>query len=573
MWFLMGKLYIRCPECQDFVEVKTGFITGRVLQQNIRCGHNHVIDVKSARMTSKRCPSCGNSVAYDQLKGQKAKCPVCNADLVTPESENNLLHFRCSTCGCNLSAAKDEETVTCPLCESVINVAAQAKLEAERKKGLPSVIKFEGDNLTFVWKHPQTDFVTGSQLIVHETQTAVFFRNGEALDSFPAGRYTLETSVLPKMNSIYRLPVQGQPFHAEIYFVNMTTQMGIKWGTDSKVRLFDPATGLHVELGASGSFNLQVNDPRRLLMRIVGTTDKLTQDQLFGGDIGVFRKMVITKVKGNLGRVIKERNVNILEVDEQSETIGAALKEAINPDLAEYGLQMTEFYVANIVTPDDDENFKRLKQQHADRYLKVEEEHIRKAEAEAAFERKAVEAQTAARMKVIEAQGDAEAYRVQAAAEAEGMRLKGYTYQQETARQIGVEAMRNNGGGNLGALAGSMMQLGVGLGAVGSVAGLTREALAPVSAAGVQAGANAAAPGWNCSCGKAGIMSNFCPDCGGKKPEAQTGWNCACGTTGITSNFCPNCGQKRPAPTWNCVCGERNISSNFCPNCGKKRGE
>ena len=85
---------------------------------------------------------------------------------------------------------------------------------------------------------------------------------------------------------------------------------------------------------------------------------------------------------------------------------------------------MPEFYINNIVTPDDDPNFRRMKQQHADMYLKTREEEIRKAEAEAAFERKSIEAQTEARMKMIGAQGDAEALKIRAAAEAEAYRLQ-----------------------------------------------------------------------------------------------------------------------------------------------------
>lgn len=94
-----------------------------------------------------------------------------------------------------------------------------------------------------------------------------------------------------------------------------------------------------------------------------------------------------------------------------------------------------------------------MRQQHADLYLKTREEEIRKAEAEAALERKSIEAQTAARMKMIDAQGDAEvlkikaaaeaeAYRLQAQAEAQEMQMKGYTYQQETARQVSLSATK-----------------------------------------------------------------------------------------------------------------------------------
>ena len=160
-----------------------------------------------------------------------------------------------------------------------------------------------------------------------------------------------------------------------------------------------------------------------------------------------------------------------------------------------------------------------MKQQHADMYLKTREEEIRKAEAEAAFERKSIEAQTEARMKMIGAQGDAEALKIRAAAEAEAYRLqaqaealemqmKGYTYQQETARQVGLGAVQNSGGiaGNIGGTVGDLMGLGVGLGAVGSVIGMTKEAITPVASA-VGNAMNPAAEGWSCACGKQNISS------------------------------------------------------------------
>lgn len=586
---IVSKFIIACPVCHSYAEASTGFFASK----HIRCSCGNIINVKTDRMATMNCPSCGNNVVYDQAEGKDALCPVCHAKLITDGTFNNLVHFRCGTCGCQLHADKAAVSVMCPVCDSVCDVQQEIKKSEMRNAGIPTVISYEGDNSTFVWKHPMTDFVTGSTLIVHESQEAIFFRNGEALDSFGPGRYTLETGILPKMDQLYRLPVQGQPFHAEIYFVNLTTQMGIKWGTPSKVGLFDPATGLHVELGASGSFNLRITDARRLLIRLVGTTGGLVQSDLFqssatasGVNSGYFRTMITTKVKGNLARIIKANRFNVLELDEHVEAISLALRDAINPELAEYGLEMPEFYVTNIVTPDDDPNFRRMKQQHADMYLRTREEEIRKAEAEAAFERKAVEAQTAARMKVIGAQGEAEAtriagqakadvYRMQAEAEAQEMRMKGYTYQQETARQVGLEAMRNSGGTDASGIAGAAMQLGVGLGTVGSVIGMTREAVQPVmQTVGEMAQPSPAAtqPGsWNCACGKTGITSRFCPECGSKKPEPPKPWDCACGEKGITSRFCPSCGSKQPE-TWDCPnCGKKGLSSKFCPECGTKK--
>jgi membrane protease subunit (stomatin/prohibitin family) len=82
---------------------------------------------------------------------------------------------------------------------------------------IASIIKYEGDNTTFIWKHPIEDFNTGSQLIVHESQEAIFFMNGQALDLFGAGRHTLETQNLPLVGKYFnRATGDATPFHCEV---------------------------------------------------------------------------------------------------------------------------------------------------------------------------------------------------------------------------------------------------------------------------------------------------------------------------------------------------------------------
>ena len=84
------------------------------------------------------------------------------------------------------------------------------------------IIKYEGDNSTFVWKHPNEDFNSLTQLIVHDSQEAVFMLNGEVLDIFGAGRYTLETQNIPKLGKLLnRTTGDETPFHAEVYFINL----------------------------------------------------------------------------------------------------------------------------------------------------------------------------------------------------------------------------------------------------------------------------------------------------------------------------------------------------------------
>lgn len=415
-----------------------------------------------------------------------------------------------------------------------------------------SVIKYEGSNEVLAHKHEKEDFTIGSQLIVHESQEALFFRDGMIFDQFTAGRHTLVTNNIPKVRDYMKLGTGGiNVFHCEVYFINMITQMGIRWGTDSKVRLFDPASGLHVEIGASGNYNMRVTDARKLILKLVGTTDGLIQSDITGDGksygTGMFKALIINKVKANLARIIKEENLNILEIDAYLDVLSSKLMIDINEALDEYGLTMPEFYVTSIVTPDDDPNFMRLKQQFADKTLKVREEEVKKAEAEAAQQRRIVEAQTEAQLKAVNAQGDADAIRIKAQAEAEAykmkaeaeaaeMQMKGYTYRDETARQVGLEAMQNGitGGGNGGGAAGGIgdvASLGVTLGAMGGVINMTKDAMAPImgesqkvgegfgNVVAGNTGAPAAEGAWNCpSCGKAGITSRFCPDCGTARP-------------------------------------------------------
>lgn len=388
------------------------------------------------------------------------------------------------------------------------------------------VIKYEGDNRTFIWKHPCEDFNTGSQLIVHESQEAVFFRDGKAMESFGAGRHTLETQNMPRLKDHFNAIAGGKSvFHAEVYFINLTTQLGVKWGTDSKIRMFDPISGLHLELGACGTFNIKVIDGRKLLLKVVGATSGFTQDNVFGttsSATNYFRGMIVAKVKSNLARAIRENDINVLEVDEHTGELADILKNEINKVLDDYGMYVPEFFITNVLTPDDDPNYARLKEQHAERYLRVQQQRIKEAEAVAATKRAEAEAQLKLAVAKGDAYAEAEAKKILAGAEAEEIRLKGFAeaevlrakggdYQSETARIVGKAAAENESSGAGGSIASGIVQTGVGLGVGVSVA---KEVAATIK------------------------------------------------------------DTVSPSATWDCpACGQKNLSGNFCPNCGRKRGE
>lgn len=221
---------------------------------------------------------------------------------------------------------------------------------------LSELIKYEGDNTSFIWKYPHEDFNCMTELVVHESQEAIFVANGQMADTFGPGRYKLDAKNIPILTSLINLVTGVSEFHSEVYFINKTVQMAIKWGTDSKVRFVEPTLGLPVELGASGEMNLAVSDGRKLLLKLVGTTGGIAWDKEGAGFTkslqASFRPMISTVVKSNLSAAIKQKNIDIVEVDEHLGELSKVLHEKINPEFQEYKKELYDAIV--------DENVKEL---------------------------------------------------------------------------------------------------------------------------------------------------------------------------------------------------------------------
>lgn len=621
----MSKFVMECPNCGKYVEAKTGFFA----RKKIDCACGYTIDVHIDKLTSRTCAHCGNDVVFDQSKGAAAKCPVCGQPINTMADQDKTVQFSCAQCGIRLNTSKSATTYICPVCDHVNDVVERLKTEKIKKDGLASIIKYEGDADTLVWKHPIEDFNLGSQLIVHESQEAIFFRDGQALDTFTAGRYTLETQQLPVLEKLYKLPTDTEgTFHSEVYYFNLLHQMAIKWGTPEKINFLEPMTGAPISIGARGVLNFKIANARKLLLKLVGTGGKLTRQDLMADGEGhiknYFRNLIQLTVSTNLANIITAEKLDILMLDQQKMRLSASMLTALQSSFEEYGLVITEFLIMGILLPqkgdlgyDALQTILQMRQKDLTKSAIQTETEIKLAELEAKKQldiriqenvaeveiahRKAVaqkgetsvlEAQYAGQVKVAEATGEAQAERLRmqlemerklqtAQIEAEEMRLKGYN--QKDVMQADVQKayagalgqMGANGGGSGSSVLGDIAGLGVTLGAMGSVMGMTKDAMAPMMNMGVQAAAPSAT-GWNCTCGQQNIASNFCPNCGTKKPEPQAGWNCACGQQHITSNFCPNCGVKKPEgnPGWNCTAfGQTNVTTNFCPNCGARKPE
>lgn len=312
------------------------------------------------------------------------------------------------------------------------------------------VIKYEGDNRTFVWKHPNEDFNSMTQLIVHESQEAIFFMNGQALDLFGPGRYTLETQNIPMLSRVLnRLTGDTKPFHCEVYFINKAEQMKIKWGTDSKVQYLDPMYGFPLTIGASGEMSLSVGDSRKLLVKLVGTEEYLGQEEL----VSFFRAVLMTRVKTYIAQVIKANALNIFELDEYLSNFSTNIHKLLIPDFEDYGLVLEKFYVSNIVKPDGEKQYEKFKELHFRQYADVAEAKLRQ-------QTDVIYAETEAKKVVIDSQ-----------AQATKRMQEGYTYQQERGYDVAEKVAQNESVGqftNMGLGLGTMAGVG---GAVGGMVG------------------------------------------------------------------------------------------------------
>lgn len=463
---------------------------------------------------------------------------------------------------------------------------------------IAEIIKYEGDNSTFIWKHPCEDFNSLTQLIVHESQEAIFFMNGQALDLFGPGRYTLETQNIPKIGKFLNRTTGGEtPFHCEVYFINKTVQMAVKWGTDSKVRFIEPTFGVPLEIGASGEMNLMVSDPRKLLVKIVGTMNGIAWDDRNGGFAkslsASFRPLISTAVKTNLSSCIKSQNINILEIDESLGLLSDVLRTNILPGFEEYGLTILEFYVTTVVLPESDPNFKRIRELHTislQKKMVEAETTIKTAMAESqasitAAERQAVlEQETTAtevtrreaERELIRAQAEAQAAKLSGFAEAEVMRAKGYTEKDVIQAEVqkayaeGIGNMNISGGG--GGVAGDMIGLGVGMAAAGAVSGQMGEMLKGFgtmpTAEQPQHTAKIVCP--NCN-SEVPENSRFCLECGTKiELLNENEVICpACGKKTNKGKFCMECGASLIAKCAKCG-AELPNGAKFCLECGEK---
>ncbi|MFA4795959.1 SPFH domain-containing protein [Leptospira kirschneri] len=229
---------------------------------------------------------------------------------------------------------------------------------------LIDVIKYEGQPGEIVWKFPRNDISYFGQLVVNESQEAVFFKEGKALDVFGPGTHALKTGNIPILEKLVNLPFGGQtPFTAEVVYVNKSV-INMTWGTPAPIQIEDPKYHITLGVRAFGNYNIKVIDSKSFVNAVVGTQHKFDHD----GVDKLLKPMVVTRLSDFISEVVLKNGVPITQISQHLEEASSAGKTKTQPDFQKYGLEVVDFFIQSINFDQNDPNFQKIQKVLTDKF-------------------------------------------------------------------------------------------------------------------------------------------------------------------------------------------------------------
>lgn len=220
------------------------------------------------------------------------------------------------------------------------------------------------DENLLIWRWPSDSLTLGTQLIVGESQEAIFFKGGQAVDTFGPGTHTLATDNLPLLDKLINLPFGGQtPFTAEVYFVNRHSKLDVKWGTADPFRITDPVYKIIVPIRSFGQIGLSVADSRSFLVRLVGTSHQWNFEQLES----YFRGLVVMKVKDGISAYMQTKEISSFDMSRHLSEVSDVIRYEISLEFMRFGVEVVNFFVMSISIPDNDPSLLKIQDAMASR--------------------------------------------------------------------------------------------------------------------------------------------------------------------------------------------------------------
>jgi membrane protease subunit (stomatin/prohibitin family) len=228
----------------------------------------------------------------------------------------------------------------------------------EKRKGVVDVVKWLADDNEIAWRYPSSELSTWTQLIVAESQEAMLVHEGQMEGPFAAGRHTLSTENLPVLRDLIKLPFgKRSPFTSEVWFVNRSIPLDIRWEFNEPLLLNDPEHNVILPVMASGQYGVAVEHSKQFLVQMVGTKKTFERDKLHSYLQGI----VLTRAKALIARSLVDKKTSILNLPAQLSEISDSLKREIDGEVTKYGLRVDSFFVTTVGPIETDKSVESLR--------------------------------------------------------------------------------------------------------------------------------------------------------------------------------------------------------------------